>query len=87
MTLIVSVMKSLAGDARNITAPTRSSGVCARGMARPSMRAARYFGSELSTCVSLSVLPGETAFTVMPWGPTSRASARVKPTTPAFDVV
>jgi hypothetical protein len=42
---------------------------------------------EVATCVSLSVMPGVTALTVMPNSPTSRASARVKPMTPAFDVV
>ncbi len=35
------VMKSLAGEDRNITAPTRSSGTCTRSMARPDERAAR----------------------------------------------
>jgi hypothetical protein len=32
-------------------------------------------------------MPGVTAFTVTPNSPTSRASARVKPMTPAFEVV
>jgi hypothetical protein len=35
--------------------------------------------------VSLCVMPGVTALTEMPNAPTSRASARVKPTTPAFE--
>ena len=35
------VMKSLAGDDRNITAPTRSAGTCTRSMARPATREAR----------------------------------------------
>jgi hypothetical protein len=35
----------------------------------------------------LSVKPGAMAFTRMPKGPSSRASERVKPTTPPFDVV
>ncbi len=40
-----------------------------------------------SSTPELSVKPGATALTVMPNSPTSRARARVKPTTPAFEVV
>jgi hypothetical protein len=34
--------------------------------------------------ISVSIKPGATAFTVMPNGPTSRASERVKPTSDAL---
>jgi hypothetical protein len=34
--------------------------------------------------MSVSIGPGEIALTVIPWPPSSRATLRVKPMTPAF---
>ncbi len=39
--MVCPVMKSLADDDRNMTAPTRSAGTCARSNTRPSTREAR----------------------------------------------
>ena len=71
-----------------MTTPTKSSGTWARFKARRSLRLlARYSFDEVATWVSLSVKPGATALTTILSSPTSRASARVSPTTPIFEVV
>lgn len=68
-------MKSLAGVARNMRAPTKSLGSYAPEVARPCVGEARYWLSELRTCVSLKVLLGDTALTATLQRPTSRAIA------------
>jgi hypothetical protein len=81
-------MNALSSEARNTTAPSTSSGNASRRSDRACITAAAWklVMSGLSCTVSLRIRPGATALTVMPSGPSSRASARVIPMTAAFDV-
>ena len=57
--------------------PNRPSGM-SRSRRRPSSLSTR------SVVISVIVMPGATALTRMPRGPNSRASARVRPISPAL---
>src|SRR5207248_8257158 len=81
------VMKSLALEARNTTVPTRSSGYWSRLKARAWRRGARYSSESRRRWLSSAMVrPGVIALTLMPSPPTSRASARVRPITAAFEL-
>ncbi len=81
-------MKALSSDARKTTAPSTSSGNASRLSERACMTAADWKAvmSGFACTVSLRISPGATALTVIPLGPSSRASARVIATTAPFDV-
>src|SRR6267378_2886742 len=77
-TIVWPVMKAASSLARKLTAPTRSSGVSARWIARVILVISpclRWAGSFITP--SERVNPGASAFTVMPSLPSSRASPRV----------
>lgn len=60
----------------------RPRGMSARSWARAGAGYAAHFRAMRST----KVMPGATAFTVTPRGPRSRASCRVTPSMPAFEL-
>ena len=59
-------------------------GVPTRRSAVPPTIASRMRGG-MTASMSVSINPGDTAFTSTPCGPNSRASVRVRPMRPAFD--
>ena len=73
-----------ASDSRNTTASATSSARPKRpsGMSRSRLRPASL--STRSVVISVIVTPGATAFTRIPRPPYSRASARVRPMSPAL---
>ena len=80
------VMKEEASLARKATRLPTSSGVPRR--LRDCCSRMRRFSASWSGCTrsaSVGKAPGEMALTVMPSGPTSRASVRVKPTIAPFE--
>src|SRR5262249_47302849 len=83
------VMKAASSLVRNETVPTRSSGTSPRLIA--CMAATEAYSSSMlarparglrTSVPGVRVRPGAMALTVTPCGPSSEASARVKPTTP-----
>src|SRR5262245_34220013 len=82
------VMNALSSEARNTTVPSRSSATASRLSEREASTASRWNAamSGLARTVSLMVRPGAMAFTVIPSGPSSRASARVSAMTAPLDV-
>ena len=80
-------MNADASESKNIIAPTRSSGTCARGIDLPSADFCMYPLSDDASCVSESVKPGVMAFALMPSGPSSREMALASPMTLALTVV
>ena len=80
------VMNPAALVDRNSTRPTRSIGTSSRWMHWLAMSAALPSGVTVARGTSVNVPPGCTAFTVIPCGPSSRASELVIPTRAALDV-
>src|SRR5262249_37061712 len=80
------VMKSLSGEERNSTVPSRSLGSCTRFNARSPTLAERILMISSLGLSSDRVEPGAMALTLMLSSPTSRARQRVKPMTPALEV-
>src|SRR5262245_27202733 len=74
------------GEHKNTTVPTRSCGTSVRLMERAWRRC--WFWAVLASLSSsiLMVRPGAMAFTLRLYSPSSRASDRVSPITPAFEV-
>ena len=70
-----------------MTAPTRSAGTCARSMARPATRDGGWISRGRLTWVSLCVIPGGDGVDRDAELADLARSARVKPITPAFEVV
>ena len=88
--MISPVMKPAASSARNATVfamssgwPTRRTGVWA-AITFCSFSNFTPYRAALSAVMSLTIYPGATALTVIPSGPSSIASVRVKPSMPAF---
>ena len=79
-------MKSLSDEQRNTIVPTRSCGTSVRLRDRAWRRCWFKAAQASSTSSKLSVRPGATAFTLMLYSPSSRASDLVSPITPAFEV-
>ena len=71
------------GHLQNTSVRATSSGVPRRSTGVSSARAALSSAVKLAI-MSVSITPGATQFTVMPEGPSSLASALVRPITPAF---
>src|SRR5690606_38080329 len=78
------VIYDASSEARKQTAAAMSSGVPSRPSGMRSAQAA-CAPSARPRVMSVSIMPGATAFTVMPREATSRASAFVNPMSPAFD--
>ena len=80
---VAPVMKPASSLARKATARAISSGLPSRPTGMPDMM---DFMASAGTAATMSVsnYPGATAFTVMPLGASSRASALVNPRIPAF---
>src|SRR5258705_5923193 len=83
------VMKAASSLVRNEMVPTRSDGTCPRGIACRAAAAANDFSISVSPgrgpraiAPGVRVSAGAMAFTVMPCGPSSVASARVNPIMP-----
>ena len=66
------------------TTPAISSAVAILPSGTAAVSSARRF-SPRSAVMSVATTPGATTLTVMPREPSSRASDRAKPTSPAFD--
>src|SRR6266850_1975029 len=81
------VMYPAASDATKQIRSETSSGVPSLGTGYDAAR--RFSNSEdaFSRVSSVSIIPGQIAFTVMPNRPSSFAAARVRPSSPAFDAV
>src|SRR5207245_1275477 len=73
------VRKEAASEARKRAVPMRSSGPSGRGMHWSAMIRSFCSGVTVLRSISVKVAPGRMALTVMPWGPSSRASERVMP--------
>src|SRR5262249_54503287 len=78
------VTKDDASEARNNTAPTRSSGTSARGTHCIAMIRSFWAGVTVLRSISVNVAPGKMAFTVIPSGPSSRAMDRLMPASAAL---
>src|SRR4051795_10184094 len=79
--MLAPVQKDAAEEARKRTASPTSSGVPIRPIGTTSLTVAR----RLSLSISVSIGPGETAFTRMPSRPTSRESPTQNALIAAFD--
>src|SRR5262249_6058589 len=78
------VTNAEASDARNRTAPTRSSGTSARGMHCMAIIRSFCAGVTVLRSISVNVAPGRIAFTVMLSEPSSRAIDRLMPASAAL---
>src|SRR5579883_661237 len=82
------VMKSLSAEARNTSAPNKSSGYSSRLMARRAIdgpRECSMWPGFSFTTVSDNVKPGASVLTQMLYSPSSRDTARVNAVTAPFD--
>ena len=80
-------MYPAASDAAKQMRSATSSAVPSRGTGNPAASRSSNSGDALSRVSSVSIIPGQTAFTVMPNLPSSLAAARVSPSNPVFDAV
>ena len=81
------VIYAALSEARNATSSATSSGVPRRLMGKPFAYALTRSSEIVVLTISVSMRPGQTAFTVIPWVAASLAMCRVKPSMPAFAAV
>src|SRR6185369_6244997 len=81
-TISCPVTQPASSEARNATAGAMSAATARRGMAWSIWTNSNASACLLASTPSVSVRPGATELTVIPWGPSSRASARVNAHTP-----
>src|SRR6185437_11232730 len=84
-TSIWPVIQPASSDARKATAGAMSAATARRGIAWSIWTKSNASACLLASTPSVSVSPGATELTVIPCGPSSRASARVNAQTPPFD--
>src|SRR5207248_4436009 len=84
-TSICPVIQPASSEARNAIAGAMSAGTARRGIACSIWTKSNASACLLASTPSVAVKPGATELTVIPCGPSSRASARVNANTPPFE--